>query len=61
MAPYGRIVVLHLAIIFGAFATMLLGSPVFLLVILVLGKIILDLKMHFRAHQKAASFVPEKS
>lgn len=51
-APYGRIVVLHLAIIFGAFATMALGSPVFLLVILIVGKIMLDLKFHQRAHRK---------
>ena len=52
VAPYGRIVVLHLAIIFGAFATMALGSPVYLLVILIVGKIMLDLKFHNRAHRK---------
>ena len=52
IAPYGRIVVLHLAIIFGAFATILLGSQVFLLVILIIGKIMLDLKFHRRAHKK---------
>ena len=54
MAPYGRIVVLHVAILFGAFATMALGSPVFLLVILIVGKILLDLKFHCRAHKKFA-------
>ena len=52
VAPYGRIVVLHLAIIFGAFATMALGSPVYLLAILIVGKIMLDLKFHNRAHRK---------
>ncbi len=52
MAPYGRIVVLHLAVLLGAFATMVLGSPVYLLVILIVGKIILDLKFHQRAHRK---------
>jgi len=52
IAPYGRIVVMHLAIIFGAFAIMALGSPVFLLVILIVGKIMLDLKFHNRAHKK---------
>jgi uncharacterized membrane-anchored protein len=51
-APYGRIVILHIAIIFGAFATMTLGSPVPLLALLVIGKIILDLKMHLRSHRK---------
>lgn len=48
--PYPRIVVLHVAILFGAFAIQALGSPVFLLVLLVIGKIILDLALHRRAH-----------
>ena len=52
MAPYGRIVVLHIAILFGAFAIMALGSPLFLLVLLIVGKIALDLKLHRRSHQK---------
>lgn len=52
IAPYGRIVVLHVAIILGAFAIMTLGSPVFLLVLLIFGKIILDLKLHLRSHRK---------
>ena len=52
IAPYGRIVVLHLAILFGAFATILLGSSVYLLLILIVGKIMLDLKFHQRAHRK---------
>lgn len=51
-APYPRIVVLHLAILFGAFAVQALGSPVFLLAILVVGKTLLDLKLHRLAHQK---------
>lgn len=61
MAPYGRIVVLHVAILFGAFAIMALGSPIFLMILLICGKILLDLKLHIRAHQKAVSLVQEKS
>lgn len=57
MAPYGRIVVLHVAILFGAFAIMALGSPVFLLVLLIVGKIALDLKLHFRSHWKLGTAV----
>lgn len=53
MAPYGRIVVLHVAIIFGAFVITALGSPVFLLLLLIAGKIILDAKLHLRSHGKA--------
>lgn len=52
VAPYGRIVILHIAIIFGAFAIMALGSPVFLVVLLIAGKIILDIKLHLRSHRK---------
>ena len=54
-APYGRIVVLHIAILLGAFAVMALGSPVYLLVIFILGKIMLDLSLHRRFHAKIAA------
>ena len=52
--PYGRIVVLHIAIIFGGFLVVALGIPMGLLLIMVVGKIILDLKMHLLEHAKAA-------
>lgn len=52
IAPYARIIVLHIAILAGAFAVVILGSPVYLLVILIVGKIMLDLKFHNRAHKK---------
>ncbi len=48
--PYGRIIVLHIAIVLGAFVTMALNSPVFLLVILVVGKVILDFKFHVKTN-----------
>jgi hypothetical protein len=51
MMPYGRIVVLHLTIIFGGFATMALGEPVWVVVILVLVKMVVDLKMHVKEHR----------
>ncbi|MCB1080002.1 MAG: hypothetical protein KDM64_19435, partial [Verrucomicrobiae bacterium] len=41
-APYGRVVVLHVAILAGAFAIQAMGSPMVLLVILIAGKIGLD-------------------
>ena len=53
-APYGRIVVLHIAILFGAFATMAFGNSVFLLILLIIGKIIIDAKLHLRSHSKIA-------
>jgi hypothetical protein len=52
MQPYARVVVLHVAILFGAFATFALGSPIFLLVLLVVGKTALDLTMHLKEREK---------
>ncbi|MCG8451465.1 MAG: DUF6498-containing protein, partial [Pirellulales bacterium] len=52
MQPYGRIVALHLAILLGAFATLALGSPVSVLIILIAGKTVLDLKLHLRERRK---------
>jgi hypothetical protein len=51
--PYARVVVLHIALLAGGFLTMALHSPVPLLFVLVVGKIILDIKLHLREHQKA--------
>ncbi len=51
-SPYGRIVIMHLAVLFGAFLTMALGSPVGILIILVGLKTSLDVIFHLRQHQK---------
>jgi hypothetical protein len=51
--PYARVVVLHIALLAGGFLTMALRSPVPLLFVLVVGKIILDIKLHLRERQKA--------
>ena len=47
-APYGRVVVLHLTILFGAFVAALLGAPLGVLLILVVLKTSLDLRLHVR-------------
>jgi len=49
--------VLHIAIIAGGFFVMALGSPVPLLIVIVIGKIMLDIKMHLREHRKAKDVV----
>ena len=49
-APYGRVVVLHLTIIFGAFAIAIIGAPIGALVVLVVVKTLFDLGLHLRQH-----------
>jgi hypothetical protein len=55
--PYSRVVVLHIAIIAGGFLVMIIGSPVALLIVLVVGKIMLDVKMHLREHRKVKTII----
>ncbi|MBM4045802.1 MAG: hypothetical protein FJ279_11860 [Planctomycetes bacterium] len=49
--PYARMVILHVAIIFGGFLTALVGSPIPLLTILIILKLGLDLYFHRRANR----------
>jgi hypothetical protein len=53
--PYGRIIALHITIIAGGFVTMMLGEPVWLVLILVAVKTAVDLKMHLKEHRRANS------
>lgn len=52
LAPYGRIAILHIAIVFGAFMIMKQGSPVVLLALLVIGKTLIDAGLHVRSHRR---------
>jgi len=56
--PYGRIVVLHLAILGGGFLVMALGSPWYGLALLVLLKIGLDVRAHIAERRKLGSQGP---
>jgi len=53
-APYARVVVMHIAIIAGAFLSLALGKNVALLIVLVVLKTIMDVKLHQREHRKMA-------
>lgn len=50
--PYGRIVVMHVAIVFGAGLVMWLGSPLPMLLILIVAKIVLDMRLHEKERAK---------
>jgi hypothetical protein len=52
-APYGRIIVLHVFIIFGGFLIMLMGAPKFAILLLAVLKTGFDLAAHNREHRKA--------
>lgn len=51
MRPYKRIVLMHVAIIFGGVLIMKLGSPVALLCVLIFLKIGIDIWLHVRSHR----------
>lgn len=53
--PYGRIVVLHIAIIAGGIAVMAMGQRLGMLVVLVLLKLGLDVSLHLREHRRLAN------
>jgi len=57
-APYGRVVVLHVAILGGGFLIMGLGSPVWALALLVFLKIGLDVRAHLRERRRFAAGTP---
>ena len=58
LAPYGRLVILHLTIILGAMVSIWIGSPVGSLLLLVILKTALDLFFHLREHRRATAAAP---
>ena len=56
--PYGRVVILHITIIFSGFLVMELGSPVIGLVLLIILKTFVDIKAHLKQHKTVS--VPKK-
>jgi hypothetical protein len=50
--PYGRIIAMQLAIIFGAAFVMFFGSPLPMLLILIAVKIVIDLRLHGKERMK---------
>jgi len=54
-APYGRLVILHLAIILGGIVSLAIGSPIGAVVVLVLLKTAVDLRFHLREHAGLAA------
>ena len=51
-APYSRVVVMHIAIIAGGIFAMAIGQPIGVLLVLIVLKIIIDVKLHLREHRR---------
>jgi hypothetical protein len=47
-AVYGRVILLHVAILFGGIVIAIVGSPIWMLVVLVVAKTFLDLSLDRR-------------
>lgn len=60
-SAYGRVVVLHLTIIFGSMVVAFLGAPIGALLILVILKTGFDLGLHLREHRNAGVQLPAGS
>jgi len=52
---YGRVFLLHLSIIFGGWIAMALGSGAGVLFLLIVGKTLMDLKLHIQLHENAGA------
>ena len=52
--PYGRLIALHIAIVAGGALVQMLGQPVYMLVVLVVAKTLMDAKLHTRERVKFA-------
>lgn len=59
--PYGRVVILHLTIIFGGFLITVFGSPVAGIVLLIILKTFIDLKAHLSQHSDINASRPQNA
>ncbi len=59
-APYSRIFVMHFVILLGAFLSVLFGTPLLLLILLVILKTVVDLTGHLREHYPSFKKAPKK-
>ncbi len=59
--PYGRVMILHVTLIFGGFAIMVLGEPLLALVLMIGIKIAVDASAHVREHRDRGGERPDGS
>ena len=49
-APYGRIVIMHIVVILGGALAIRFGEPIWALIVMIVMKVMMDLRAHKRAH-----------
>ena len=49
--PYGRVLALHVTVIAGGFLVTALGDPLWMLLVLIIMKTMMDLRMHERERE----------
>ncbi len=59
LAPYKRIVIMHVAIILGGFLIGLFGAPVVAVLFIVVLKMAIDVPIHVREHTKLGTFISQ--
>ena len=50
--PYSRIVLMHVTLIFGGGLALVLGSPTYVILVVIVAKIVLDVRAHLRERKK---------
>jgi len=55
-APYSRVMIMHLTIIFGAAIVLQFESPLLLIILMIVMKIAVDLWSHYREHKGLGTF-----
>ena len=58
-APYGRVMVMHLTIIFGAFVVTIIDAPLGAVVVMIELKTALDIRGHLREHGHDSTTTPD--
>ena len=61
MLPYKRVILMHITLLFGGFLLILTGMPIYLILLFIILKIIVDLKAHNKEHGNLHGLQPFNS
>lgn len=61
MLPYKRAILMHITLLFGGFLLILTGMPIYLILLFIILKTVVDLKAHNKEHGNSHAFQPFNS